>query len=159
MGRQIEVNVVVEQRLDPPSFRPPASLALKVENIVFESRGQGGPVLGDDLGLQSFLYKVSVVVDTDVRSAFLPFEPVKVDSVLVVLAHVVADRHIRIRPLHDATKPEVVVAVVVLDLDTDGIEIKNAVSCIVATAVGSRLFRIQGIGLLPAVGWSNLLQL
>ena len=165
----VEVQVVFKACVDSLGVFSPGPFTLEVENVVFEPSVDRRSIFREHFHFQSVTDEVGVVVDVDVLRIFLSIEAVEVEPFSFVLADVVSNDDIAIGLFHDAAKPHVVVAVVVLDegvdavvvgiestsihsfftdvavrlvvLDSDavGIETEDAVAGVKPTAVGKRV--------------------
>jgi hypothetical protein len=175
MRRDIEVKVIVEPRIDSSAVLPPASLALEVEYVVFKHGIQRGAIFTEHFDLIVLTHVVGVIVDVNMLCRPLAFKPVEINAFPIVLADVVAYKHVACGPFHDAAEPEIVVTVVVLnismgtvivciegapvlstfsyvsvnlvilDLDATGVEAEYAVARAVAAAVRQGIVLIHSI--------------
>ena len=123
MRLKVVVEIVVERSVNGFGFLPPQPLTLKVENIVFKTRVDRRAALRKHVSFQPSTGVVSIVVDVDVLSFEFLVEAVKVKSLPLVLSDIVSDHNVAIGPFHNAAKPLVVVAVVVLNERVDAVEI------------------------------------
>ena len=118
---------------------------------------------------------VGIVVDVNIVRLPILFKAIEIDALLIVLTHIITNNHVPVLLLHDAAKPQVVVAVVILDecihavvvgiksstilsalthvsigfieldLDAIGIEAENTVPGAVSTTVGQSIALIDGV--------------
>ena len=116
--------------------------------------------------MELFTCVVGVVVNVNVGGFGVTVEAIKVEAFLLVDTEVVTDDNMAVGPFHDAAEPEVVVAIIILDegvdavvvgiksatvfaaftgvsvgfvvlnFDSISIKAKDAVTCIIATAIG-----------------------
>jgi len=56
------------------------------------------------------------IVNMDVPNLLFLVEPIEIDTLLIIDGNVVADRDVRVGPFHDPTKPQVSMAIVILDV-------------------------------------------
>ena len=175
MRRDIKIEVVVELHVDPSAIFPPASLALKIEYVVFKYGIQRSTILTKNLDIKVLTHVVGIVVDIDMVCRSLTFEAIEVNAFPIVLADIVAYKDITGRPFHDAAKPEIIVTIVILnigmgavivrikgapvfstfsdisvyfvilDLDTSSVKAEDAVTRAVTAAVGQDIVLIYSI--------------
>ena len=175
MGCNVEVEVVSELCVNAPGIPPPFSFSLKEEDVVFKSRIDRSAFFGKDADMQPFAHIMGIVVNVNILRLLALFKAIEIDTLLVVLAHVVTDDYVAVLLFHDSTEPQVVVTVVILDecintvvvgiessaipsslahvpiglvildLDAIGIEAEDTVPRTVATAVSQRVLLIDGI--------------
>ena len=175
MGLDVTVEIVSKQRIDPFGVLAPFPLSFEEENVVFEERVDGSPSFGKYADIKASAYEMGIVVDVNISGLFVVLEAVEVDAFLVVPAEIITYYDIAVSSLHDAAEPHIVVAVVVLDegiytvvigiesatvfaviahiavrfvvldLDTVGIETKDAVSGVVSAAVGQYIVFINSV--------------
>ena len=86
--------------------------------------------------LEFFIDKVRVVVDLNPFGVLLLVKSIEVEALGFVLADVVTNHDITIRPFHDAAEPMVVVAVVVLNEGVDAVEVRIETAAVDATFTG-----------------------
>lgn len=120
----VVVHIVPEQRVNALGIPAPFALALEVEDVSLKRRTQRRPVFCKDLDVQTLLHEVRVVVDVYVPGLLLSLESEEIDAFLVILAHIVSDDYVVVGSLHDPTEPEIVVAVVVLDVRVHAVVVR-----------------------------------
>jgi len=132
MRRDIEVQVVVEPRVDSPAVFPPASLTLKVEYVVFKHGIQRSAVLTKYLDIIVLTHIVRIIIDINMVCRPLTFKAIEVNAFPIVLADIVAYKHITRRPFHNTAKPEIIMTVVILNIGVAAV-----IVCIKGTPVYS----------------------
>ena len=181
MGRNVEVEIIAKLRSDSPGVLASFPLSLKEEDVVFKDRIDRRSSFREYTDVKALPHEVRVVVDVDIPGFPALLKPVEVDARPVVLTDVVPYHHITVSPLHDAAEPQIVVAVVVLDIGIDAVVVsikaaavppsfshipvgfvvldsnpvsmkaKDTVSCVVSTTMGQRIVFVYGV--LAAAGY------
>ena len=121
MRGNVVIKVIPEDGVNPLGMLSPFTFALEIEDVVLKGGVQGGAVLCEDLHFEAFSDVMGVVVNMDILRTLVAVKTIEIDALMVVLADVVANDYIPSRPLHDAAEPQVVVAVVVLDIGIDAV--------------------------------------